>query len=184
METELSDGRILIRPHRADDVDAMFEAVHESIEEIAPWLPWCHPGYSRDEAAAFILSRAEALKTEEEYSFAVIDAQTNIFLGGVGLNLIIRRYQMGNLGYWVRTSCTKRGIASAATRLAARYGLRELGLQRIEIVAAINNRASQRAAEKAGARREGVLRKRLLVNDQPHDAVLYSLIAEDLEEQR
>lgn len=184
MDTELSDGRILIRPPSTDDIDVMYEAVRESIGEVAPWLPWCHPGYTRQETAAFILSCHEVQRALEEHSFVVLDAETNAFLGGVGLNHINRHFQMGNLGYWVRTSCARGGIASAATRLCARFGFQKLGLQRIEIVAAIANRASQRAAEKAGAVREGVLRKRLLINNQPHDAVLYSLVAEDLEEQR
>lgn len=90
---------------------------------------------------------------------------------------------MGNLGYWVRTSRTRSGVASAATRLIARFGFLSLGLQRLEIVVAVGNQASERVAEKAGATREGVLRKRLLIHGQPHDAVLYSLVAEDLEEQ-
>jgi RimJ/RimL family protein N-acetyltransferase len=70
-------------------------------------------------------------------------------------------------------------VASSAARLAARFGLEHLGFQRIEIMAAVGNIGSQRAAEKAGALREAVLRKRLLVKGQPTDAVLYSLVAED-----
>jgi len=38
----------------------------------------------------------------------------------------------------------------------------------------------RRVAEKAGARREGVLRKRLLIRGESLDAVLFSFIAEDL----
>ena len=85
---------------------------------------------------------------------------------------------MGNLGYWVRTSAAGRGAATRATRLAARFGFEQLGLHRIEIVAAIDNIGSQRVAEKAGAVREGVLRKRLLIRGKSQDAVLYSLIRE------
>jgi RimJ/RimL family protein N-acetyltransferase len=73
---------------------------------------------------------------------------------------------MANLGYWVRTSETGRGIASKATRLVAQFGFAELGLQRIEILAAVGNVASQRVAEKAGAVRECVARKRLLINGE------------------
>ena len=87
---------------------------------------------------------------------------------------------MANLGYWVRTSAARRGVATNATRAVARYGFEELGLQRIEIVAAVRNLPSQRVAEKAGAVREGVLRKRLLIRGEAHDAVLFSLVAEDL----
>ena len=176
----LSDGKILLRTFRAEDINALYEAARESINEISPWLPWCHANYSIEESMSFVMARAEAWKNEDEYSFAVVDAKTGMFLGGVGLNQVNRVHQLCNLGYWVRTSCTGRGIASAAARLAARFGLEELKLQRIEIVAATGNHASQRAAEKAGAVREGVLRKRLLANGRAQDAILYSLIAEDL----
>lgn len=183
MNIELSDGSILIRTFRADDVDAVFEAVRESMGELSVWMPWCHPDYTREETATFINSRPDDWKADVAYTFAITDAHTGAFLGSVGLNYILRPYQMGNLGYWVRTSATGRGAASAASRLIARFGFRELGLQRLEIIAAVENYPSQRVAEKTGAVREGVLRKRLLYKGQPHDAVLYSLVAEDLEEQ-
>ena len=177
--TELSDGTILIRPLRAEDIPAEYEAVCESIPEVSTWMAWCHPGYTIEETTAFITSREEAWKNDTDYGFGVFDAATGKFLGGVGLNFINRVHNCANLGYWVRTSCTGRGVASSAARLAARYGLEQLGFQRIEILAAIGNLPSQRAAEKAGAVREAVLRKRLLVKGEPQDAVLYSLVAED-----
>lgn len=180
MRTELLAGHLLIRPFRATDIDAVYEAARESITEISPWMPWCHPEYSKEETKAFIMSRDEAWRNEEELTFGVFDLATGAFFGCVALNQINRMQQMANLGYWVRTSCAGRGVASTAARRVARFGFEELGLQRIEIVAAVGNMVSQRAAEKTGARREGVLRKRLLVHDQPQDAVMYSLVAEDM----
>jgi ribosomal-protein-serine acetyltransferase len=181
MRTELLAGTLLIRPFSAADIDAVYEAARESIKEISPWLPWCHAEYSKEETRAFIMSRDEAWRNEEELTFGVFDLETGAFLGCVGLNQINRMHQMANLGYWVRTSRAGRGVASTAARRVARFGLEELGLQRIEIVAAVENRASRRAAEKAGARREAVfLRKRLLMRDHSQDAVLYSLVAEDM----
>ena len=49
-----------------------------------------------------------------------------------------------------------RGIASRAMRLAATWGLRELGLRRVVAEAAADNLASIRAIEKAGFRRQGL----------------------------
>jgi ribosomal-protein-serine acetyltransferase len=182
MSTELTDGKILIRTLSAEDVDAVFEAVRESMSELSKWMPWCHPDYAREETVAFINSRPDDWNADVAYTFAITDAQTGAFLGSVGLNFINRQYQMGNLGYWVRTSANGRGVAAAAARLIARFGFHELGLQRLEIIAAVENYPSQRVAEKTGATREGVLRKRLLYKGQTRDAVLYSLVAEDLEE--
>ena len=43
------------------------------------------------------------------------------------------------------------------------------------VVFAVSNLPSQRVAEKAGAVREGVLRRRLLLHGVSHDAVMFSL---------
>jgi RimJ/RimL family protein N-acetyltransferase len=177
---ELTDGDILVRRLRTDDVRPLYEAARESIPEISPWLPWCHENYAIEETEEFIASRTRADASEEAYSFGIFDKQTGKFLGGVGLNFFNRVHQMANLGYWVRTSAVGRGVASRATRLVARFGFEQLGLQRIEIIAAVPNIASQRVAEKVGAVRECVARKRLLINDEPNDAVVFSLLPEDV----
>src|SRR5262249_1277508 len=117
---------------------------------------------------------------DEWYSFGIFDHDQGGLLGGVGLNFIKRVHQMANLGYWVRTSATGRGVATQAVQLAARFGFEQLGLHRIEIVTAVGNVASQRVAEKAGAVRAGVARKRLLIRGASEDAVLFSLIPSDL----
>ena len=177
----LVDGDILLRPLELTDEQALFSAVRESIPEVSPWLSWCHENYSIEETREFLRSRKDKSQGDEWYSFGVFDRNDGKrFLGGVGLNFINRVHQFGNLGYWVRTSAGGKGVASKAARLVARFGFEELGLNRIEIVAAVPNIASQRVAEKIGAVREGVLRKRLLIGGEPHDAVMFSLVPDDL----
>ena len=177
---ELIEGPLLIRPYREEDASALYEAVRESLPEVSRWLPWCHENYSLEESKEFVGSRETATHDGEWYSFAVFEREGGKFLGGVGLNFFNRVHQMANLGYWVRTSAAGRGVATDATRAVARFGFEELGLQRIEIVVAVGNLSSQRVAEKAGAAREGVLRKRLVINGEPQGAVLFSLVREDL----
>jgi len=179
-EFELTDADIVVRPLRTDDARPLYEAVRESIPEVSPWLPWCHENYALEETEAFIASRARAGAQDEWYSFGIFAQENGRFLGGVGLNFINRVHQMGNLGYWVRTSAAGNGIASKGARLVAQFGFEQLRLQRIEILAAIPNVASQRVAEKIGAVREGVLRRRLFLHGAPRDAVLFSLIPEDV----
>ena len=45
-----------------------------------------------------------------------------------------------------------------------------------EITPDVGNLRSQRVAEAVGAHREGVLRSRLLVHGEFHDAVMYSIV--------
>jgi ribosomal-protein-serine acetyltransferase len=180
MEVELIEGPILIRTLRQEDVSPLYEAARESIAEVSPWLPWCHENYSIEETREFIASRELASQSGEWYSFGIFEKDGGRFLGGVGINFINRVHQMANLGYWVRTSAAGRGIATKATRAVARFAFEQIGLNRIEIVAAVGNIPSQRVAEKAGAVREGVLRKRLLIRGESQDAVMFSLVKEDL----
>jgi ribosomal-protein-serine acetyltransferase len=180
MKVELIEGPVLIRTLCQEDVGALYEAARESIAEVSPWLSWCHENYAIEETKEFVTSRQIASQGDEWYSFGVFEHTGGRFLGGVGINFINRVHQMANLGYWVRTSAAGRGVATRATRVAARFGFEQLGLKRIEIVAAVDNLASQRVAEKAGAVREGVLRQRLLIRGESQDAVLFSLVREDL----
>ncbi len=87
---------------------------------------------------------------------------------------------MANLGYWVRTARTGRGIATAVVLLLADFGFKELKLNRIEIMVDIENKRSQRVAEKTGAVREGILRNRLIIHNKVRDVVLFSLIPKDI----
>jgi ribosomal-protein-serine acetyltransferase len=179
MNTTLTDGTITIRPVAADDTDMLYDAACSSIAEVYPWLPWCHPEYTRDESRAWLVWQEEQWRNGIEYSFAIIDNASGRYLGGVGLNAINRLHRFANLGYWVRSDATRRGVATAATRLTARFGFRELELNRAEIIASVENIASQRVAERAGAVREGTLRRRLQLHGTAHDAIIFSLIAED-----
>jgi RimJ/RimL family protein N-acetyltransferase len=96
------------------------------------------------------------------------------------LSHVDHKHRMANLGYWVRASRTGRGIAAAAVASAARFAFQRLDLNRLELVVPEANAASIRVAERVGAKREGLLRKRLVLEGEPRDALLYSLIEEDL----
>ncbi len=179
-EIQLVKEKVLLRPYILADLYSMFAAAQESIPEVYPWLPWCHPGYTMEESRTWIKSCPEAWEKGKAYNFAILDSQTQNFLGGCGLSSIEPYHKYANLGYWVRTCCTRQGVATKATLLLAEFGFRELKLNRIEIVIDVANRASQRVAEKVGALKEGIQRNRLASPSGVHDAIMFSLIPRDL----
>ena len=172
--------RVLLRPYCPDDVQHLYEAACESVAELSPWLPWCHPGYRIEDSREWVERCAVRWDEGEAYNFAICDAQNGTYLGGCGLSITSPASGIANLGYWVRTGQTRQGVATAATRLLARFGFEELSLNRVEIVVAIENRVSLRVAEKAGATREGLLRNRLVDSEAAHDAVMHSFIPGDI----
>lgn len=180
-EIKSPSGPVTIRPCLPDDAPILFEAVRESIPELSARLPWCHSGYTIEESRTWLASCSESRKKGTEFSFAVIDRRDDVLVGVCGLNRIDPLFRMANLGYWIRTSRTGRGAATAAVRRVARFGFEELDLSRIEILVDRDNPASQRVAVKAGAFREAVLRNRIVDRGRPCDGVMFSLIPEDLQ---
>lgn len=101
-------------------------------------------------------------------------------MGSCGLSQINRRHRFANVFYWVRRGYTGQGIARRAVRLLAGFGFAQIGLVRVEILMAVENPASRRVAEGAGAHYEGRLRHRIVLGDTLHDAFLFSLLPSDL----
>jgi RimJ/RimL family protein N-acetyltransferase len=159
---------------------AVFAAEQESLDQLRPWFWWCHPTHEFSRCARWASTRTDAWERGVEYAFLSFDRRNGQLVGCTWLNAIDLQSRRGSLGYWVRSSRTREGLALEAMRAVTRFGFDELHLGRIEIVAAVSNRASQRVAEKLGARLEGTARRRLVVNDESLDACIYSMLPEDL----
>lgn len=172
---ELSSDHVLLRPYRVEDASVVFIAATESVDTVGRWMPWCHAGYTEAESVAWIEKCQAAWQSGEAYEFAMFDS-ANEYVGGAGLNQFDRLHNLANLGYWVRQSRQSRGLATDAVRILARFGFETLRLTRIEIVAASENVASRRVAEKAGAQLECLARNRLVIHGVPLVAAVHSLV--------
>jgi RimJ/RimL family protein N-acetyltransferase len=164
---------IRLHPYTLADVRDVWLAVHESFNELHPWMPWCHVNYSIEESRTWIDTQIKAFEAGTAFEFAIRDG--DVYAGGIGINQIDAGNRRGNVGYWVRTSACRRGVATEAVRQVYRWALENTEIYRFEILIAAGNLPSQRVAEKAGATKEGMLRGRLVLHDVVHDAVLFSM---------
>ncbi|MGH2515988.1 MAG: GNAT family N-acetyltransferase [Ktedonobacterales bacterium] len=84
-----------------------------------------------------------------------------------------------NLGISIAPEHRHQGFGSEAQRLLADYLLSALPVGRVEAGTDIENTAEQRALERAGFSREGVLRSAWWREGRWHDMVLYSRVQGD-----
>ncbi len=63
--------------------------------------------------------------------------------------------------------------------LITSFAFEQVKLIRVELVVAVGNFPSLRVAGKVGAKREGVLRNRMLVGENIYAGVMHSLIPQD-----
>jgi RimJ/RimL family protein N-acetyltransferase len=85
-----------------------------------------------------------------------------------------------NIGVGLLPGARGHGYGTQAHRLVARYLFAHTTVHRVEAATEIGNVAEQRAAEKAGFTREGVMRGVFWRDGAWHDGVLYSLLRTDL----
>ncbi len=170
---------ICIRPFELSDLDPLCEATLESAPELRRWMTWFHDDYGRDDTRAWLAGRLGAWDSAQAWDFAIVGPDGRL-LGSCGLHHIDLVHRLAEVGYWVRTSATGQGVATAAARQLCQWAFREQRMRRIEIMAAVDNLPSQRVATKLGAVREGFMRQRLVIRDEVHDAVVYGLLREEL----
>ena len=175
----LTDGQVTLRPHRTGDMEALAEAVRESVATVGRWQDWCHAGYTPMDAAAWIATCQKAWLMGEGHEFLVFDAATDALLGGMGVNHLNHEHRFANLGYWVRESAQGRGVAARAGKLAVQFAFEAVRVSRLEIVAAHDNVPSRKTAERIGGIFEGILRNRLVLRNKPVDAAMYSVVSGD-----
>lgn len=168
---------VSIRPCRIGDAPALLEAALESVAEVRPFLPWCHPDLTLNEVRTWIEAQVSAFEALKSFEFAIM-ALDGRYLGACGLNHIDEANRRANLGYWVRTSAAGCGVATAAVRQLVWWAFENTDLVRLEVVVSTRNAGSLRVAEKSGAWREGTLRKRLLLHGEAHDAAVFSFVRE------
>jgi ribosomal-protein-serine acetyltransferase len=165
-----------IRPYRLEDIDEVYAASLESREHIAPWMGWMTPAYAREDTVKWVESAIASWETGDAYEYLIIDAADGSIVGSCGLNHLNRVNGTCNLGYWVRSSRHGEGAARQAALLLRDFGFETVGLNRLEIVAAVGNEFSRKVAEDTGAVYEGIQQMRLKVGEISHDSHMFALL--------
>jgi ribosomal-protein-serine acetyltransferase len=171
---------LVLRPLESADAEHFAEAARESAATVGRWMSWCHEAFTVEDGRAWIAMCNAGRVDGASHECGIFDEATGAFLGGAGLNHFNTDHNFCNLGYWVRQSAQRRGVATRAAMALARFGFEQLGLARIEIVTAEGNDASSAVALKVGATFECLARHRLVVHEKPVTARVYSLIPSDL----
>ena len=142
----LRKGPVTLRRYREDDVDAVFQAVTESLDHLRPWMPWA-ANYTRDSAAGFLAKSATDWADGSEYNYAI---RTGGALAG-GCSLMGRIGPGGlEIGYWGHRDWTRRGLATAASAALVEQAFRLPGVDRVEIIHDELNVASAGVPRKLG----------------------------------
>jgi RimJ/RimL family protein N-acetyltransferase len=177
----LTTGRLVLTAPGAADIATVYEICQDP--QIQAWTMVPSP-YAYEHARHFVEQSVPAgAAAGTDAVFGVYHAVEGRLLGMIGLDGITgpedRHGARAEVGYWTAPYARRQGYTAEALRAVCRWGLAELGLQRIEWIAFAGNEASRRLALKAGFTMEGTLRNRMVHRGRRTDVWIGSLIPGD-----
>src|SRR5579859_809663 len=117
---EIRGDGFLLRVERAGDGPAFFEAVEESRADFRPWLEWVDRLRSVEDAERGVRRIQIRWLSRERLAYGIFDAAGVRLLGGAALEHPDWSVPSFELGYWLRSSEQRKGLATAAVRLLCR----------------------------------------------------------------
>lgn len=165
---------LVIRPFAEHDAAAFASAVNHSLDTLIPWMAWAHEDYREEEARQWFrythLQRQQG--TADELGLFAEDGR---LLGGAGIRYPAGAESPAALGYWVRSSEQRKGIARSAVKWLVERAFSQPDIDVIEILAAETNLASRAVAVSAGAELVAVRYGLIVLNSGPVNAAIYHL---------
>ena len=132
-----------------------------------------------DETAAYVETALKGQADGQRLPFAVLDAATGEVLGSTSYHDIVPALARLEIGYtWYARRVQRSAVNTTAKLLLLTHAFETLGARVVGWRTDNFNHASQRAIERLGARRDGVIRHHALRRDGTvRDTVMYSLAA-------
>lgn len=172
----LLEAETALRPWRDSDQAALVAACQDP--EIVRWTR-VPENYGPRDAKAYLLQRYDMLFAGVAAPFAIVRAPDEEVVGSISLLRLAWEHRRAEVGYWLAREARGHGHATRAVRLICAWGFAALGLERIELLAATGNAASQAVAQRSGFTREAVLRSYARGSFQRLDMVCFGRLASD-----
>lgn len=173
----LTGPTLRVRIPRDADAAALF--AQASDPEVTRWFSW-GPYTSEAEARAY-LSRLPAQRARGEHLDLVVEHLEAGPIGITGLGELAVRDRRAVVGSWLGRAWWGTGANREAKALMCHLAFAVLGLQRVGAYSNVEHGRSQRALERIGFRREGVLRAYHRHGDRLLDVVVFGLLREEWE---
>ena len=176
---EITTERLLLRRFTIDDAEDMYRNLN-SDAEVNHFLTWeLHT--SVDETVELLKTFEERYESPSRYCWAIVLRETDEVIGTVAAPVVKERTEIVEVTYALGRAWWGMGITAEALKAVIEFLFTEVGVNRIEAAHDINNPNSGKVMEKAGMRKEGVLRKASRNNQGLIDIAIYAILRDEWE---
>ncbi len=161
-----------LRPPREDDAPALLALASDP--EVTRWFSW-GPYTAIEEPLAYIERARQWREAGTQVDMLIVDHERGP-AGITGLSEIVARDRRAIVGTWIGREFWGTGVNALSKALVLHLGFVGMELERIAAPTDVRNARSQRALEKLGFVREGVLRHYHRHGDEFKDVAMYGLL--------
>ena len=146
-------------------------------EHLRAWMPWLDGNRTVDDRKNFL--RGALKQFADNNGFQAGIWHDGRLAGVVGHHGIDWANRSTSLGYWLGEEFQGRGLMTTSCRVLVDHAFGELGMNRVVIACATENRRSRAIPERLGFRQEGVHRQAEWLYDHFVDHALYAVLANE-----
>ena len=170
----LNGARVQLMPLQMGHAEALLEIAQAP--EIWPYLP--QRIENRQQTQRWIEAALVAQQAGAELPFVIFDHETNQIVGSTRLTDYSEAHRQVEIGWtWLSPIVWRTRVNSECKWLLLRHCFETLNLVRVQLKTDARNERSQRAIERLGAQKEGVLRSHRILSDGfIRDTVMYSIL--------
>lgn len=174
MRTIRVDDGIELRAVTSEMAGDLFQIVEKNLDHLHGWMQWAVKDYSIGHARSFteLSERQWAARQTMNYLIFV----EGEIAGGAGYNFVDRTNRGTELGYWLDSDRTGRGIVTRSVSSLIKSAFADLEMHRVVIRCAEGNTKSRAIPEKLGFTKEGTMRECEWLHTKFVDLVVYSML--------
>ncbi|MFB9325590.1 GNAT family N-acetyltransferase [Paenibacillus aurantiacus] len=172
--TRLEGDTIILEPLEPGHRSALAQLLNDP----AIWQFTWRTVTNLEEAEALVDEALLARAAGKQLPFAIIDKRSGRIVGTSRIADMSPVHRHAEIGYsWLSPSVWRTPVNTECKRLLIAYCFEELNALRVQFSISHHNERSQRAVERIGAVREGVLRRaRVKPDGSIHDVVIYGIV--------
>ena len=163
---------VLLEPRHAP---MLFALIDENRPHLRRFLPGVDTTRTVNDSVMFIQGSLEQFARGLSVNVGLYSQ--NQIVGVCGTHVIQWAHRRAELGYWLGSAWQGRGLMSRAVHALGSYCFAALGLNRLELRAAVENKKSRAIAERLGFKYEGTTRQTEWLYDHYVDHAIYGILA-------
>lgn len=161
----------------ASHAQDLFNLTDRNREYLREWLPWVDFTKSVNDTTEYIKICKDQYNLNN--GFQLIIKYNNEVAGILGLHYINHVNKHTEIGYWLGSNYTGKGLMTMSCRKLIDYCFETLNLNRVAIKCASENYRSQKIPVRLGFKKDGILRQEGFLNGKHIDHILYSMLKEE-----